>query len=93
MKACAEPAFRNNSRQKGGAPLLANAGLTEYEFIPDLRLGSRLGNAQWPLPARPPVAPRPCDGPLTEPIAGAQPRPQERVLMPHCGHPPLPGRL
>jgi len=30
-----------------------------------------------------PVAPRPREGPLTEPIAGAQPRPQERVLMPH----------
>src|SRR6516225_9618137 len=29
-----------------------------------------------------PVAPRPREGPLTEPIAGAQPRQQERVLMP-----------
>jgi hypothetical protein len=28
------------------------------------------------------VAPRRREGPLTEPIAGAQPRPQERVLMP-----------
>ena len=32
------------------------------------------------------VAPRRREGPLTEPIAGAQPRPQERVLMPLCGH-------
>jgi hypothetical protein len=30
-----------------------------------------------------PVAPRPCEGPLTEPTAGAQPWPRERVLMPH----------
>jgi hypothetical protein len=29
-----------------------------------------------------PVAPRPCEGPLTEPTAGAQPWPRERVLMP-----------
>jgi len=29
-----------------------------------------------------PVAPRPREGPLTEPIAGAQFRPKERVLMP-----------
>ena len=29
------------------------------------------------------VAPRPREGPLTEPIAGTEPRPQERVLMPH----------
>ena len=29
-----------------------------------------------------PVAPRPHEGPLTEPIADAQPRPQERLLMP-----------
>ena len=28
-----------------------------------------------------PVAPRPREGPLTEPSAGAQPRPQEPVLM------------
>ena len=28
-----------------------------------------------------PVAPRPREGPLTEPTAAAQPRPQERVLM------------
>src|ERR1700746_2256748 len=27
-----------------------------------------------------PVAPRPREGPLTEPTAGARPRPQERVL-------------
>ena len=33
-----------------------------------------------------PVAPRPREGPLTEPIAGAQPRPQERVLMPLSRH-------
>jgi len=31
-----------------------------------------------------PVARRPREGPLTEPIAGAQPRPQERVLMPEA---------
>jgi hypothetical protein len=30
-----------------------------------------------------PVAPRPGEGPLTEPTAGAQPWPRERVLMPH----------
>ena len=29
-----------------------------------------------------PVAPRPREGPLTEPTAGAQPWPRERVLMP-----------
>src|SRR5258707_2431717 len=29
-----------------------------------------------------PVAPRPGEGPLTEPTAGAQPWPRERVLMP-----------
>jgi hypothetical protein len=29
-----------------------------------------------------PVAPRPREGPLTEPTAGAQTRPKERVLMP-----------
>ena len=28
-----------------------------------------------------PVAPRPGEGPLTEPTAGAQPWPRERVLM------------
>jgi len=33
-----------------------------------------------------PVAVRPGEGPLTEPTAGAQPRPQERVLMPRTGH-------
>ena len=33
-----------------------------------------------------PVAPRPREGPLTEPIAGVQSRPQERVLMPHSSH-------
>jgi hypothetical protein len=32
-----------------------------------------------------PVAPRPREGPLTEPTAGAQPWPRERVLMPHPG--------
>jgi hypothetical protein len=31
-----------------------------------------------------PVAPRPREGPLTEPTAGAQPWPRERVLMPLC---------
>jgi hypothetical protein len=30
-----------------------------------------------------PVAPRPREGPLTEPTAGVQPWPRERVLMPH----------
>ena len=45
MKGCAEPAFRSNSRQKDEAPLLANSGLTGCRFIPDLRLGSRLGSA------------------------------------------------
>ena len=29
-----------------------------------------------------PVAPRPREGPLTEPTAGVQPWPRERVLMP-----------
>jgi hypothetical protein len=52
MKGCAEPAFRSNSRQKDEAPLLANSGLTGCRFIPDLRLGSHLGNAQRPLPAQ-----------------------------------------
>src|SRR5690348_16180690 len=33
-----------------------------------------------------PVAPRPREGPLTKPIAGAQPRRLERVLMPHSSH-------
>jgi hypothetical protein len=33
-----------------------------------------------------PVAPRPRDGPMTEPTAGAQPWPRERVLMPRSGH-------
>jgi hypothetical protein len=32
-----------------------------------------------------PVAPRPGEGPLTEPTAGAQPWPRERVLMPLTG--------
>ena len=32
-----------------------------------------------------PVAPSPHEGPLTEPTASAQPRPQERVLMPRTG--------
>jgi hypothetical protein len=32
-----------------------------------------------------PVAPRPGEGPLTEPTAGAQPWPRERVLMPRTG--------
>jgi hypothetical protein len=31
-----------------------------------------------------PVSPRPREGPLTEPTAGAQPWRRERVLMPHC---------
>ena len=35
-----------------------------------------------------PVAPLPREGPLTEPTAGSQPRPQERVLMPLFRHPP-----
>ena len=34
----------------------------------------------------PPIARRPREGPLNEPIAGAQPRPQGRVLMPHSRH-------
>src|ERR1700757_3616893 len=33
-----------------------------------------------------PVAPRPREGPLTEPTAGAQPWPRKRALMPLCGH-------
>jgi len=33
-----------------------------------------------------PVAPRPREGPLTEPTAGAQPWPRERVLMPRSRH-------
>jgi hypothetical protein len=33
-----------------------------------------------------PVVPSPREGPLTEPTAGAQPWPRERVLMPHCRH-------
>jgi hypothetical protein len=37
-----------------------------------------------------PVDPRPREGPLTEPTAGVQPWPRERVLMPHCGHCPDP---
>jgi len=37
-----------------------------------------------------PIAPRPREGRLTEPIAGAQPWLRERVLMPHCGHCPNP---
>jgi hypothetical protein len=37
-----------------------------------------------------PVAPRPGEGPLTEPTAGAQPWPRERVLMPHFRHWPMP---
>src|SRR5437667_12242816 len=32
-----------------------------------------------------PVAPRPREGPLTEPTAGAQPWPRERVLTPRSG--------
>jgi hypothetical protein len=38
----------------------------------------------FPSATRGRVAPCPRERPLTEPIAGAQPRPQERVLMPHC---------
>jgi len=38
----------------------------------------------------PPVAPRPREGPLTEPTAGPQPRPQERVLM-RASPAPCPG--
>src|SRR6516162_8736265 len=38
-----------------------------------------------------PVARRPREGPLTEPIAGAQPRPQERVLMPQRRPPQVTG--
>ena len=33
-----------------------------------------------------PVAPRPGEGPLTEPTAGAQLWPKERVLMPQMRH-------
>jgi hypothetical protein len=33
-----------------------------------------------------PAAPRPREGPLTEPTAGAQPWPRDRVLMPQTGH-------
>src|ERR1700736_3609512 len=33
-----------------------------------------------------PVAPRPREGPMTEPTAGAQPWPRERVLMPRSRH-------
>jgi hypothetical protein len=43
-----------------------------------------------------PVAPRPREGPLTEPTAGAQPWPRERVLMPHnrpCGRAEATARL
>ena len=32
------------------------------------------------------VAPSPREGPLTEPIPGAQPRPRERFLMPLSSH-------
>ena len=39
-----------------------------------------------------PVAPRPREGPLTEPTAGAQPWPRERVLMPHLHHSPTAAR-
>ena len=40
----------------------------------------------------PPIARRPREGPLNEPIAGAQPRPQERVLMPHTRRSQYPPR-
>src|SRR5215469_11568574 len=39
-----------------------------------------------------PIAPRHREGPLTEPKAGAQPRPQERVLMPSPCENALPSR-
>src|SRR5215472_17588692 len=39
MKACAEPAFRNNSRQQHEAPLPANAGLT-CRFTPQRSFAS-----------------------------------------------------
>src|SRR5215813_10703153 len=39
-----------------------------------------------PPSARLAVPPRPREGPLTEPRAGAQPWPRERVVMPHCSH-------
>jgi hypothetical protein len=39
-----------------------------------------------------PVAPRPRESPLTEPTAGVQPWPRERVLMPLSGPSPGPTR-
>ena len=33
-----------------------------------------------------PVAPRPREGPLTEPTAGVQPWPRERVILPLSSH-------
>jgi hypothetical protein len=41
--------------------------------------------ADDPLRRVSPVAPRPREGLLTEPTAGAQPWPRERVLMPRSG--------
>jgi hypothetical protein len=46
------------------------------------------GPANAPYRRVSPVAPRPREGPLTGPTAGAQPWPRERVLMPHSRHSP-----
>jgi len=61
------------------------------------RLNGRLSRSPWRAAIRrradetetdrhgAPVAPRPRKGPLTEPTAGAQHWPRERVLMPLSG--------
>jgi hypothetical protein len=50
-------------------------------------------SCEWALAARLARCPRPPEGPLTEPTAGAQPWPRERVLMPLCRHSPRAPRL
>jgi hypothetical protein len=84
------PKFGGSSPQQDGR-LEASAGIAAGEASD--RFGSNL-----PVPGESgkdrnrrvsPVVPRPREGPLTEPTAGAQPRPKERVLMPHSGHWPM----
>ena len=82
--ACTWPAYRRSEPPWSREP--------EAVTRPNRRLDRRLPNGRNRRVS--PVAPRPREGPLTEPIAGAQPRPQERVLMPHtCRSAVWPGRL
>jgi hypothetical protein len=76
----------------GNRPTAVKASAVDDPCPPAVKVGS---GSSWAEPRchakgrnRPvsPVAPRRREGPLTEPTAGVQPWPRERVLMPHSRH-------